>query len=154
MRDGVRMAGSSKFFSGRVGAAIAGVVLVVGVGVGAAFALSSGGPTRHPASVRSSGTVPTTAAATTTTSAAAPTTTAAVPNPSGSDGSGGATAQGGSRAAATGGAPAAAPAQAPPAEEIIVCVSPNQTNGGVQTGSETAYRAPAGTPPPPGCHLG
>jgi hypothetical protein len=49
--------------------------------------------------------------------------------------------------------PAAAPPPAP-TSEIIVCESPIIDQGGVRTGSETVYRATAGTPPPSGCRLG
>jgi hypothetical protein len=49
--------------------------------------------------------------------------------------------------------PAAAPPPAP-TSEIIVCESPIIDQNGVRTASETVYRAPAGTPPPSGCHLG
>jgi hypothetical protein len=126
-----------------VAVALGGLVLVLGSATGAGFLASSGAATKrapsvHAASLLPRTTIPTAPPTTTTTT----TTTTVVPNaaPSGSP-------------RVQSGTPAAAP-QAP-ATEIIVCESPNTVDSnGVQTGGETAYRAPAGTPPPVGCHLG
>jgi len=138
----VAMAGVFRTLSRRRGVAVAlgGLVLVLGSATGAGFLASSGAATKrapslHVASLLPRTTIPTAPPTTTTT------TTTVLPNaaPSGSP-------------RVQSGAPAAAP-QAP-ATEIIVCESPNTTDSnGVQTGGETAYRAPAGTPPPVGCHL-
>jgi hypothetical protein len=136
------MAGVFRTLSRRRGLAVAlgGLVLVLGSATGAGFLASSGAatkraPTLHVASLLPRTTIPTAPPTTTTTT----TTTTTVPPP--------AAPRVQSRT------PAAAP-QAP-ATEIIVCESPNTVDSnGVQTGGETAYRAPAGTPPPVGCHLG
>jgi hypothetical protein len=50
-------------------------------------------------------------------------------------------------------APNAAPS-APLPDVIIVCESTTIDTNGIETSSETVWRAPAGTPIPPGCHAG
>jgi len=134
------MAGVFRTLSRRRGVAVAlgGLVLVLRSATGAGFLASSGAATKrapslHVASLLPRTTIPTAPPTTTTT-----TTTTTVPPPA--------------APRVQFRTPAAAP-QAP-ATEIIVCESPNTTDSnGVQTGGETAYRAPAGTPPPVGCHL-
>jgi hypothetical protein len=122
-----------------VAVALGGLVLVLGSATGAGFLASSGAATKRAPSLHVASLLPRTTIPTAPPTIATTTTTTTVPPPA--------------APRVQSGTPAAAP-QAP-ATEIIVCESPNTVDSnGVQTGGETAYRAPAGTPPPVGCHLG
>ena len=139
-------------------AALVGLAIVGGAGTAAALVSSAAndghrGPVAQithvaPATIGTTQPAPTTTTAGPTTTTAPTDGTAAAP----SRPRGPASPPGHSEGAAIVGSAPSPPA--PPSEEIIVCESPTVDQNGVITSSQRAYRAPAGTPPPPGCHLG
>lgn len=134
----------ARFFSHRrrMAAVVVGLIVVIGAGIGAVV-LTSPGRTERPF-VKASRNAPSPAPVTTTSTIAAPTVPAVDPGPSPSA----------PPLELTDQRPGSPPPSAVAAEVIIVCDSPVIDENGYETSSSYAYRAPAGTQPPPGCHLG
>jgi len=137
------MARIARFFSDRrrVAAAVVGLIVVIGAGIGAVALTAPGGSERL--FIKASRSTPSPAASTAliTVPPADPVAPPASAPPAGPTNG-------------QPGGPAPSEPVVEPAEIVIVCESTVVDENGYETSSSYAYRAPAGTPIPPGCRQG